>query len=134
MLWATGLQLSQDRSGYLVQHANKTAAASPTAKHWLSACCLLLLLRPALLPLHSHARRRAFAFSLLLFFSFFFKRCHLFSPSPSETDVCLRGESHPAPGHYLWSVRELSGLRRTEERTSGDKFWRISSTNFVLDE
>ena len=46
--WATGLQLSPDRIGYLVQHANKTAVASPTANHWLSACCRLLQLSPAL--------------------------------------------------------------------------------------
>lgn len=34
-LWAAALQLSQDRSRELVQHANKTAGASPTAHHWL---------------------------------------------------------------------------------------------------
>ena len=33
-LWATALQLSLDRSGYLFQHANKTGVAYPTANHW----------------------------------------------------------------------------------------------------
>ncbi|XP_037834209.1 IQ motif-containing protein H-like [Kryptolebias marmoratus] len=41
------IKLSQDRIDYLFQHANKTAVASPTANHWLSACCRLLQLGPA---------------------------------------------------------------------------------------
>lgn len=48
-LWAASLQMSQDTNERLVQHANKTAVASPTAKHWLAACFLFLQLRPALL-------------------------------------------------------------------------------------
>lgn len=35
--------------------------------------------------------------------------------------VPLRGKFCPAPGCYLWSVRELSGLRRTMEGILGDK-------------
>lgn len=58
VLWATGLQLSLDRSGYLLQHANKTAVAYPTVNHWLSACSQL---RPV--SIHSPpARETAFAF------------------------------------------------------------------------
>lgn len=57
-LWAAGLQMSQDTNERLVQHANKTAVASPTAKHWLSACFLFLQLRPALLHSLLHARIR----------------------------------------------------------------------------
>lgn len=49
VLWAAGLQMSQDTNERLVQHANKTAVASPTANHWLCAYFPFLQLRPALL-------------------------------------------------------------------------------------
>ena len=66
-LWATALQLSLDRSGYLFQHANKTGVAYPTANHWQYAHSPphpppLLHLRPA----HLHS-------SLHFFSSFFFQ-------------------------------------------------------------
>lgn len=108
MLWAAGLQLSQDRSGYLVQHANKTAVASPTGSLPAAFSCNSgQLFLTTLLPGNE-----------LLHFSNFRKRCHPF-PNPSETDVCLWGEMLPAPGYYLRSVIELSGLQRTRRWHSG---------------
>lgn len=61
-LWAASSQMSQDTNERLVQHANETAVASPTAQHWLAACFLFLQLRPALL----HSRKQVFIVGLFL--------------------------------------------------------------------
>lgn len=103
-LWAASSQMSQDTDERLVQHANETAVASPTAKHWLAACFLFLQLRPALL----HSRKQVFIVGLFLTEG---------ATSSPGTDACLWGKSLAAPGHCLWSVREVSDLRRTEENT-----------------
>lgn len=58
-LRAAGLQMSQDTNERLVQHANKTAGASPTAERWRPACLLFPQLQPALLHSALHARKRA---------------------------------------------------------------------------
>lgn len=101
-LWAAGLQMSQDTNERLVQHANKTAVASPTANHWLCAYFPFLQLRPALLHCVPMPGNRLFQRS------FSDERCHL----SSGTDGRLWGKTAAAPGHCLWSVREFSDLDR----------------------
>lgn len=119
MLWATGLQLSQDRNEYLVQHANKTAGASPTANHWLSACCLQL--SPALPHYAPMPSAEPFAFSQ------FYKRFQ-----PCLKQMCAF-EGKILPSTWLLPV-VCQRAQWSEENNGGDfrrQASRISTSDFV---
>lgn len=99
--------MSQDTNERLVQHTNKTAVASPTAKHWLSACFLFLQLRPALLHSTLHARKQAFIGEL------FWKKV---PPFPWNRCMPLRENSRST-----WSLSVICQRRQWSEEDRGER-------------
>lgn len=118
VVWAVALQLSQDGRAYLLSHADKTAVASPTGGHWLSA--QLSPRRPTPLLSLTAAWRRA-----------------IFRAAGGA--VCCAGERHlpacvlggsfivctPWWG-YLGRVALPSGVRITQSRERPRGQWRQS--------
>lgn len=116
-LWAAGLQMSQDTNERLVQHANKTAVASPTAKHWLSACFLSCSSGQHFSTPYSMPESDAYSGAFLTKGATF----------PLEQMRALEGKL----SQHLVTVCDLSEksvIWGGQRKTWDDKVWRINST------
>lgn len=115
VLRAAGLQMSPDTNERLVQHANKTAVASPTANRWLCACFLFPQLRLALLRSTLGARKQAFMVELFWrkVAPFSWKRCMPLREHLSLSVICQRSQWSEEDRRRCWMLKFEGSTAKT---------------------